>query len=215
MNCPMLGPPPPHSGVWAGFSLCSEDPHYRRRGPVRVWQVSGQGSRVSQGQEERAGICGLGQGGWPGGAGKTARLHPPQAPNSIQDSAPSPAAPDSVRGVPSLGPGLRPGSEAWGHLATRTHLTPLPDCPSSRPFEVQNPGGPPWGPAPSVATWSWCSPFPPGAGPQPQGGFSPPAGWRVSSAHQAGRGPYQVRLRGAQAPPPYLGLAAGVGKGQG
>lgn len=28
------GPPPPHSGVWAGVLLCSEDPHYPRWGPV-------------------------------------------------------------------------------------------------------------------------------------------------------------------------------------
>lgn len=82
---------------------------------------------------------------------------------------------DSARGVPSLGPGLRPGSGAWGRPATRTHLTPLPGCPSSRPFEVQNPGGPPWGPALSVATWSWRSPSPPGAGPLPQGAAAFPS----------------------------------------
>ncbi|KAG5207919.1 hypothetical protein JEQ12_017683 [Ovis aries] len=37
MNGPVLGPPPPHSGVWAGVSLCSEDPYYPRRGPMGLW----------------------------------------------------------------------------------------------------------------------------------------------------------------------------------
>nr|XP_005896361.2 PREDICTED: N-acetylaspartate synthetase [Bos mutus] len=37
-NSPVLGPPPPHSGVWAGVSLCSEDPHYPRWGPVGLCQ---------------------------------------------------------------------------------------------------------------------------------------------------------------------------------